>query len=155
MRRAVEMGIEDRVTWTGMVEDAFGEGVFEAADVVCQFSIWEEVFGWMIAEAMAHGKPVVATRAGGIPELVQDHKSGYLVERGDIKTMSDKILGLLNDPGLRNHMGSTGKNLVQEKFNLSNNVAQLIASYGLEESRPASESIRVSSMSQLSPSKVN
>ena len=38
MRRAVEMGIEDRVTWTGMVEDAFGEGVFEAADVVCQFS---------------------------------------------------------------------------------------------------------------------
>ena len=64
MRRAVEMGIEDRVTWTGMVEDAFGEGVFEAADVVCQFSRWEEVFGWTIAEAMAHGKPVISTRAG-------------------------------------------------------------------------------------------
>jgi len=53
MKRAVDMGISDRVTWTGMVEDPFGEAVFEAADVVCQFSRWEEVFGWMIAEGMA------------------------------------------------------------------------------------------------------
>ena len=143
MRRAVEMGIEDRVTWTGMVEDAFGEGVFEAADVVCQFSRWEEVFGWMIAEAMAHGKPVVTTRVGGIPELVQDHESGYLVDRGDTKTMSNKVLTLLNDALLREHMGSEGKNIVRQKFNLRNNVAKLIASYGLEECRSVAESIPV------------
>lgn len=143
MRRAVEMGIEDRVTWTGMVEDTFGEGVFEAADVVCQFSRWEEVFGWMITEAMAHGKPVVSTRAGGIPELVQDHESGYLVDRGDIKTMSDKVLTLLNDASLREHMGSKGKNIVQQKFNLHNNVAELIASYGLEERRSVAGSVPV------------
>ena len=155
MKHAVEIGIADRVTWTGMVKDPFEEGVFEAADVICQFSRWEEVFGWMIAEAMAHGKPVVATRAGGIPELVQDQESGYLVDRGDIKAMSDKILGLLNDPELSNRMGNTAKDIVQEKFNLTNNVAKLIATYGLEECRSTSESVRVSPVSQLSASKVN
>ena len=143
MRLAVEMGIEDRVTWTGMVEDAFGEGVFEAADVVCQFSRWEEVFGWMIAEAMAHGKPMVTTRVGGIPEIVQDHESGYLVDRGDTETMSNKVLTLLNDALLREHMGSKGKNIVRQKFNLRNNVAKLIASYGLEECRSVAEDIPV------------
>jgi glycosyltransferase involved in cell wall biosynthesis len=143
MRRAVEMGIADRVTWTGMVEDPFGEGVFEAADVVCQFSRWEEVFGWMIAEAMAHGKPVVSTRVGGIPELVQNYESGYLVDRGDTKSMSDKVLSLLNDASLRRHMGSKGMNIVRQKFDLRNNVAQLIASYGLEECRSIAEDVRV------------
>jgi glycosyltransferase involved in cell wall biosynthesis len=143
MRRAVEMGIEDRVTWTGNVEDPFGEGVFEAADVVCQFSRWEEVFGWMIAEAMAHGKPVVTTRVGGIPELVQDHESGYLVDRGDIKTMSEKVLTLLNNASLRMHMGNKGKNVVRQKFDLRNNVAKLIASYGVAECSSVAESIPV------------
>jgi glycosyltransferase involved in cell wall biosynthesis len=143
MRRAVEMGIEDRVTWTGMVEDAFNEGVFEAADVVCQFSRWEEVFGWTIAEAMAHGKPVVTTRVGGIPELVQDHECGYLVDRGDTKTMSNKVLTLLNDALLREHMGNKGKNSVRQKFDLRNNVAKLIESYGLEECRSVAEGIPV------------
>lgn len=148
MRRAVEMGIEDRVTWTGMVEDAFGEGVFEAADVVCQFSRWEEVFGWTIAEAMAHGKPVVTTRVGGIPELIQDHESGYLVDRGDTKTMSNKVLTLLNDALLREHMGSNGKNIVRQKFDLRNNVAKLIASYGLKELRSVTEGIPVGQLQE-------
>jgi glycosyltransferase involved in cell wall biosynthesis len=139
MKRAAEMGIADHVTWTGMVEDPFGEGVFEAADVVCQFSRWEEVFGWMIAEAMAHGKPVVATRAGGIPELVRDQESGYLVEREDIKTMSARILTLLNDEVLRKRMGGLGKNLVHENFNLRTNVAMLLDSYGLEAHHSTSE----------------
>jgi glycosyltransferase involved in cell wall biosynthesis len=143
MRRAVEMGIEDRVTWTGNVEDPFGEGVFEAADVVCQFSRWEEVFGWTIAEAMAHGKPVVTTRVGGIPELIQDHESGYLVDRGDTETMANKVLTLLNDALLRKRMGSKGKNIVRQKFDLRNNVAKLIASYGLKECRSVAEGIPV------------
>jgi glycosyltransferase involved in cell wall biosynthesis len=143
MKRAVEMGIEDRVTWTGWVEDPFGEGVFEAADVVCQFSRWEEVFGWMVAEAMAHGKPVVTTRVGGIPELIQDQKSGYLVDRGDTKTMSNKVMTLLNDALLREHMGSKGKNFVRQKFNLRENVAKLIASYGLEECPSVAEGLPV------------
>src|SRR5258706_2885517 len=104
-RDATAMGLGDHVTWTGMSRDPFGEGVFDAADVICQMSRWEEVFGWMIAEAMAHGKPVVATRVCGIPELIADGANGYLVERGDAPAMSDRILKLLGDSELRARMG--------------------------------------------------
>jgi glycosyltransferase involved in cell wall biosynthesis len=131
MKDAVAMGIADRVTWTGMVEDPFGEGVFAAADVVCQFSRWEEVFGWMIAEAMAHGKPVVATRVGGIPELITEGVTGHLVERGDTQAMSDQLLKLLDDPSLRGRLGQAGRETVAAKFDLRKNVAQLINSYGI------------------------
>ncbi len=131
MKDAAAMGIADRVTWTGMVEDPFGEGVFAAADVVCQFSRWEEVFGWMIAEAMAHAKPVVATRVGGIPELITDGVTGHLVDRGDTEAMSAKILDLLDDPARRGRMGEAGRETVSAKFDLRKNVAQLIDSYGI------------------------
>jgi glycosyltransferase involved in cell wall biosynthesis len=130
-RDAAEMGLGDHITWTGMVDDPFGEGVFHAADVVCQFSRWEEVFGWMIAEAMAHGKPVIATRVGGIPELITDGVTGYLVGRGDASAMSDRLLQLLDEPALRERMGATGRNNVACKFDLRKNVAQLIESYGI------------------------
>jgi glycosyltransferase involved in cell wall biosynthesis len=130
-RDAAAMGLGDHITWTGMIDDPFGEGVFHAADVVCQFSRWEEVFGWMIAEAMAHGKPVIATRVGGIPELITDGVTGYLVGRGDAPAMSDRILQLLNDPALRDRMGATGRNDVACNFDLRKNVAQLIESYGI------------------------
>ena len=130
-RDAAAMGLGDRITWTGMIDDPFGEGVFLAADVVCQFSRWEEVFGWMIAEGMAHGKPVVATRVGGIPELITDDVTGYLVGRGDALAMSDRILKLLADPDLRDRLGASGREVVARKFDLRKNVAQLIASYGI------------------------
>jgi glycosyltransferase involved in cell wall biosynthesis len=131
MKDAAALGIEDRITWTGMVEDPFGEGVFAAADVVCQFSRWEEVFGWMIAEAMAHGKPVVATRVGGIPELITNGESGFLVEREDTAAMSKRLLTLLADRELRVRMGQVGRETVWEKFDLRKNVTQLIRAYGI------------------------
>jgi glycosyltransferase involved in cell wall biosynthesis len=131
MQDARAMGIEDRITWTGMLRDPFNEGVFAAADVVCQFSRWEEVFGWMIAEAMAHGKPVVATRVGGIPELITDGVTGHLVNRGDTEAMSERLLTLLADRELRARMGQAGRETVSESFDLKKNVAQLISSYGI------------------------
>ena len=131
MKDTAALGIEDRVTWTGMVADPFSEGVFAAADIVCQFSRWEEVFGWMIAEAMAHGKAVVATRVGGIPELISDGVTGHLVDRGDTRAMSETILELLDDPAARLRMGRAGCESVADKFNLRKNVTQLIDSYGI------------------------
>lgn len=131
MKDAEAMGLSNRITWTGMMDDPFGEGVFHAADVVCQFSQWEEVFGWMIAEAMAHAKPVVATRVGGIPELIVDGVSGYLVNRGDHEAMSERVLDLLKDAQARERMGQIASQIVQTKFDLQKNVTQLIQSYGI------------------------
>jgi glycosyltransferase involved in cell wall biosynthesis len=138
MKDAAAMGLGDRITFTGMIDDPFGEGVFHAFDAVCQFSRWEEVFGWMIAEAMAHQTPVVATRVGGIPELITDGQSGYLVERGDLESMSRRVLELVSDPAMRAQMGQAARQTVEAKFDLKTNVAQLIESYGItvSETRP-------------------
>ncbi|HEV7744036.1 MAG TPA: glycosyltransferase family 4 protein [Pyrinomonadaceae bacterium] len=131
MKDAAAMGIADYLTWTGLIEDPFGEGVYEAADIVCQLSEWEELFGWMIAEAMAYGKPIVATRVGGIPELVNEGVSGFLVERGDPVTAAERINQLAGDPDLRRKLGEAGRDVVKEKFDLRRNVAELVKLYGL------------------------
>ena|SRR2546422_905177 len=131
MKDAEALGLGDHVTWTGMVEDPFGEGVYDAADIVCQLSHWEEVFGWMIAEAMAYQKPIVATGVGGIPELIKDGESGFLVARGDVAATAEKILLLASEPELRRQMGRAGSQIAKEKFALERNVSQMIRLYDL------------------------
>ena len=130
MKRAEEVGLSN-ITWTGLIRDPFGEGVYDAADLVCQLSRWNELFGWMISEAMAFEKPVVATRLGGIPELVVDGETGYLVEAGDTAAAADKLLLLMHDPELRKLMGQKGRLAVKTHFNLRENIAQLLKIYGI------------------------
>jgi glycosyltransferase involved in cell wall biosynthesis len=131
MQRATALGIENHVTWTGNIGDPYAEGVQAAADVLCQMSRWEEVFGFVIAEGMAARKPVVATRVGGIPELVEDGRTGFLVERGDSKAMADKLLLLLDDAGLRKDMGERGRLAAESLFDVRKNVAQVLQLYGI------------------------
>jgi L-malate glycosyltransferase len=131
MKQAVDMGLNDNVTWTGLMKDPFGEGVYDAADIVCQLSRWEEVFGWMIAEAMAFGKPVVATRVGGIPELVDEGMTGFLVDRADVKAVAERVLRLLDDEALRKTLGCAGCQKTEIKFNLQTNVRELLCVYDI------------------------
>lgn len=131
MKNAAAMGIAEHITWTGLIQDPFEAGVYETADIVCQLSEWEELFGWMIAEAMAYGKPIVATRVGGIPELVNDGVSGFLIERGAPAAAAEKLDRLANDSELRRKLGDKGREIVSEKFDLRRNVAQLVELYGL------------------------
>jgi len=135
MARAEAAGIADRFTWTGLIEDPLTSGVFQAADVVCQLSRWQEAFGWMIAEAMACARPVVGTRVGGIPELVEDGVTGYLVARRQPDEAAGKILRLLADADLRHRMGARGRRTVEARFNLQANVARLLELYGIVEKK--------------------
>ena len=128
---ARDLGIQAHVTFTGVVSDPLADGLFAASDVVCQMSRWEEVFGYVNAEAMASGKPLVGTRVGGIPEIVDHGKTGYLVDRRDTSAMACRILELLRDPDLRRRMGEAGRQRAVEKFNHKTNVAQLVKLYGI------------------------
>lgn len=130
MRRAQALGIEDHVCWTGTVADPFAEGLYAAADIVCQMSRWEEGFGWAIAEAMAHEKPVVGTRVGAIPEVVRHGETGFLVDRGDSGAMADSLTRLIRDPQLRGRLGVAGRARVEAEFDLPRSVAQVIGLYG-------------------------
>jgi glycosyltransferase involved in cell wall biosynthesis len=130
-RKSNDLGLGKHVTWTGLVEDPFTGGVYDAAEIVCQASRWEEVFGWVIAEAMAYRKPVVATRVGGIPELVTDQESGFLIGRGDVEMLAENILTLIEDSSRCRAMGIAGRRTVDAKFDLQKNVAQLLEAYGI------------------------
>ncbi len=130
-RLAVELGISDRVTFTGRVRDPLGDGLWAACDIACQVSRWQEAFGLTIAEAMAAGKPLIGTRTGAIPELIDEEKSGLLVEPGDTLALAENILSLARDARRRCEMGQAGKLICQEKFDIKKNVAALIDRYGI------------------------
>jgi glycosyltransferase involved in cell wall biosynthesis len=130
---ASDLGIAKHVTWTGLVEDPLGEGVYEAAHIVCQPSRWEEMFAYTILEAMAFSRPVVATRLGGNPEAVVDQLSGFLVPREDPAQLAEKILALLSDPDLRKRMGREGRRIVEEKFNVRITASRLLRVYGIQQ----------------------
>lgn len=126
-----ELGIAEHVTFTGSLEDPIAEGVFLASDIVCQLSRWQEVFGYVIAEALAFSKPIVASNIGGIPELVHDGINGFLVSPGDTTLAAERILQLLRDDGLRKDMGKMGLDLARANFDLKTNVGKLIQMYAL------------------------
>jgi glycosyltransferase involved in cell wall biosynthesis len=75
-----------------------------------------EAFGKVVAEAMACAKPVVASRTGGIPELVKDGETGFLVPFGDTDSISEKLCLLLSDERLRTSMGKRGRWSVENQF---------------------------------------
>lgn len=130
--KADSMGIGDHVTWTGQIQDPMGEGVFAAADISCQGSRWEEAFGLVIAEAMAFGKPFVATKVGGIPEVVIDGQTGFLVPRRDPAALAARIVELARDPGLRRRLGDAAKEYAQRHFDVRKNARALMDLYGVQ-----------------------
>jgi glycosyltransferase involved in cell wall biosynthesis len=124
---------EHRITFTGELADPFSEGVFAASDVVCQPSLWQEAFGFSIAEGMAHGKPVLATRVGSIPEIVEDGITGYLVNAGDRGAIADRMLQFAGDSVLRRRMGAAGRAVVQSRLDLAETIARHLSLFGVPE----------------------
>ena len=124
---ARQAGIAHRVTFTGLIDDPVGEGLFAAADVVCQASNWNEAFGLTIAEAMASARPVVGTRVGGIPELVEDGVTGLLVTPRDAPGLAGALAELRQAPERRIAMGQAGLARCAKRFSLQANVEGSLA----------------------------
>jgi glycosyltransferase involved in cell wall biosynthesis len=89
----------------------------------------EETAPVVIAQAMAAGKPVVATRVGGVPYMVRDNKTGFLVAQGDAPALASSILRLLGEPELRCAMGREAKMEAQQRFSLANVAQKTLAAY--------------------------
>jgi glycosyltransferase involved in cell wall biosynthesis len=109
---ATELGVEDRFRFTGVRNDV--PRLMEAMDVITVPSL-TETFGMVIVEAMASGKAVVATRAGGIPEVVAEGSTGLLVER-EPAALADAVISLLSDPARRETMGLAGLDRARTLF---------------------------------------
>jgi glycosyltransferase involved in cell wall biosynthesis len=133
---ARQLGIGDRVRFLGLVADPVGEGLFAASDIVCQASNWQEAFGLSIAEAMACRRPVVATRVGGIPELVQNGLTGILVDRGDAVGLAKRLLKLAGCERLRAEYGDAARQFCAAHFDHRTNAAKMIELYRLSNLSP-------------------
>jgi phosphatidylinositol alpha-1,6-mannosyltransferase len=78
-----------------------------------------EGFGMVYLEAMACGKPVIGGAHGGAPEVIDDGKTGYLVQHGDAVQLATAIETLLNNPAIQQEMGRRGKERVENEFRFS------------------------------------
>jgi glycosyltransferase involved in cell wall biosynthesis len=114
-RRAAELGVADRCRFTGYQRDmAPWYGSF---DTFCLPSASE---GTPVAaiEALAAGVPVVATRVGGTPAVVDDGETGFLVPVGDVTGMADRLAELAGDPQRRIEMGRLGAERMRERYGI-------------------------------------
>lgn len=111
---ADELGIGDRVYFAGHRDDALA--LMAGCDLVCHCSVEPEPFGMVVLEAMALGRPVIATRTRGPEELIEHGRTGLLVAPGDDAGLADEILSLAADPDARARLGSAARELVERRY---------------------------------------
>ena len=110
---AAALGIRDRVTFCGTRRDL--GNMLTAMDVFALPSLWEGL-PLALLLAMGAGRPVVATRLAGIPEVVTDGQTGLLVEPGDAAAMGSALARVCGDAALRIRLGSAARAAVRERF---------------------------------------
>jgi glycosyltransferase involved in cell wall biosynthesis len=105
------------------------KAAIDGASVIVVPSEWYENCPMSVLEAMAHGKPVVASRIGGIPELVVNGETGILFEPGDADELRSHINHLMCDPSLRARMGAAGRIRAEKQFSIEKHNANLMETY--------------------------
>jgi glycosyltransferase involved in cell wall biosynthesis len=114
-RQIKDLGLDRHVFLTGFRTDVLG--LMKSFDVFAMSSVTEGL-GSAILEAMALARPVVATRAGGIPEAVEDAVTGLLVPPHDDAALAAGISALLRDQALRDRFGAAGRERVERDFSI-------------------------------------
>jgi glycosyltransferase involved in cell wall biosynthesis len=125
-RQAIELGIADAVQFTGHREDV--ADLLPTMEVFVLPSVAED-FGRVLLEAMALERPVVATEAGGVPEIIERQVCGLLVPPADPQALADAVRTLLADPALGRAMGRAGRQRVESAFSLQRHAELVQAVY--------------------------
>lgn len=124
--RAASLGLMDRVRFTGLRKDV--PQVLAAAAVSVLPSLSEGISNTLL-ESMAAGVPVVATRVGGTPEVIDDGEHGLLVPVNDPGSLAEAITRVLGDPALAARLGANGRRRVAEEFSFEAVVCKTEALY--------------------------
>lgn len=124
-----DLGLDNKVLFLGLRNDS--EKIFAVSDVFVCPSIWQEAFGLTNIEAMACGVPVIATKVGGIPEIIEDNVTGILIEAKNSMALVNAIERLYNDPYLCKYLGQKSLERVEKHFNLAHSISETIALYEL------------------------
>ncbi len=134
IRQAIERhDLSGYVRWFGAVSDAELVQLYALCDVVVlpvlDLDYDVEGFGMVALEAAAAGKPVIATRCGGLPDAVEHGASGILVEPGDYQRLSESIVTLLKDPQMGAAMGQSGRQRAVKNFSWNAVVSRYEATF--------------------------
>ena len=121
-----ERGVSHRVHWLGNVSDP--KTLMQASDIFLLASVGE-AFGLVLAEAMACGVPIVGSRSGSLPEVVDDQRTGLLCTTLDALSFADSIERLARDPELRHEMGLRAVERVRANFTVDLAVERTIRMY--------------------------
>jgi glycosyltransferase involved in cell wall biosynthesis len=129
---SIQLGIQQYVQFIGEVPHEKVQTIMQRADIFVLPSL-SEGFPNVLLEAMACGLPVIASRVGGIPDIITNEINGYLVEIKDVDDMANKILLLLSDDGLRKKISDNNQHLVK-KYAWDNVIFELEKIYNLSNS---------------------
>jgi glycosyltransferase involved in cell wall biosynthesis len=121
--RRRELGLDDTVSFTGWLTNA-ADVALPTFDIFFQPSLWEAM-SVVVLEAMAAAKPLVVTRVGENPRVVDDGTTGLLADAGDIGGMADALVRLLDDPALARRLGAAARQRVDQHFS----VAHMVSAY--------------------------
>ena len=143
------------VRFAGQVADRDLPGLYRRAAVVVLPSVdvtfygrtvaISELLGLSLLEAMASGTPVVASRIGGLPEIVADGDTGWLVDPGDVEAMHDRLAAVLGDPRTARRMGDHARDTVLQRFTWDHCAHRCVDAYRELVTRPAPRSRRTPS----------
>ena len=125
-----DMHLTDNVVFTGYVSGAELPSYYHSADIFCAPATGGESFGIVLLEAMACGKPVVATNIQGYASVLADGNEGMLVPPKNDEALANALLKLLNSKSLRTTMGHNGL-IKAEKYSWQNITAQVLNYYSL------------------------
>jgi glycosyltransferase involved in cell wall biosynthesis len=131
MRSAIERlvadrGLSDRVHFTGWIRDV--ASVYGAVDVAVLASI-NEGTPLVLLEAMAAGRPVIATSVGGVEDIVESGRTGVLVPSGDVQALAKAMIGLARAPERRSQMGERARTAMSERFGRDRLVDEMVELY--------------------------
>jgi len=123
---AVRLGVADRVLFAGLREDM--PQVYASIDLLVLPSLCEAM-PMCVLEAMAAGKPVIATRVGAVPQLIDRDETGVLIEPGDVAGLSSAVLQLLENPERARCLGAKGRARTIERFSADSMARQYLQLY--------------------------
>jgi len=129
------LGLQDRVTYV-RARYADMPDLYRHADVVLYPTVGDEPFGLVPLEAMSSGRPIVASRSGGIAETVVDGETGFIVPRDDVASLAARVAELLGDPALCARIGAAGRRHVLTHFDLHRFATRLELLYRARLPRP-------------------
>jgi glycosyltransferase involved in cell wall biosynthesis len=104
-------------------------GVYNHCQVVIYPTIGEEPFGLVPVEAMACEKPVIVTKSGGLVESVINGETGFIIDKGDVAALAEKICNLLRDKDTARHLGKAGRKHVLKHFNRARMAHEMVDIY--------------------------